>query len=319
MTLVFSLINAACVVQASDRLTTRWQNNRLLGQHDPLANKTVVYLASDGPMILSFAGVAYVGSEPTDEWIARHLIGEAHHRWPDGRIPTIGFRRTPLKRFNEAAWGLQCAIQAEKAFEPGLEVAIAGWRVRRRRLSQTGIIIVKNGASTVRHGHMRLRTKHFGSSMFSVGASVDFKKIEAAASEHRNSLDFLLSASVRSEFLAEMIRRESETNGAVGGDVMAVEIPRWRANETGVVRVRFKPKKPHKVLVSAGERRFAAPAAYWPWVITPAMVRAPSVSIGSGMSMHACGWTFLFEYDLPEQTPGLFFAEMSISRPPPAS
>jgi hypothetical protein len=45
MTLILTAINAACVMQASDRLTTKWRAQRFLGEHDPIANKTVAYLA----------------------------------------------------------------------------------------------------------------------------------------------------------------------------------------------------------------------------------------------------------------------------------
>jgi hypothetical protein len=66
MTLVLTEINAAYVVQASDRLITKWRGPRFLGEHDPIANETVICLAYDGPMVISFAGIAYGGDEPTD-------------------------------------------------------------------------------------------------------------------------------------------------------------------------------------------------------------------------------------------------------------
>ena len=44
MTLVLTAINAACVVQTSDRLTTKYSRQQFLGEHDPLANKTVICL-----------------------------------------------------------------------------------------------------------------------------------------------------------------------------------------------------------------------------------------------------------------------------------
>jgi hypothetical protein len=55
MTLVLIAINHACIVQASDRLTTKVRGLGVLGEHDSIANKTAIYLASDGVMVISFA------------------------------------------------------------------------------------------------------------------------------------------------------------------------------------------------------------------------------------------------------------------------
>jgi hypothetical protein len=46
-------------------------------EHDPLANKTVLYLAADAAVTLSYMGDAYLDGVPTDEWIARCLRGDA--------------------------------------------------------------------------------------------------------------------------------------------------------------------------------------------------------------------------------------------------
>ena len=76
MTLIITAINGACVVQVSDRLTTvKARNSEVISDHDPCANKTIVYVARDGYMSISFAGIAYVGTCPTDDWLAIQLAG----------------------------------------------------------------------------------------------------------------------------------------------------------------------------------------------------------------------------------------------------
>src|SRR5207248_543278 len=101
------------IVQASDRLITKWRGRRLLREHDPIANKTVICLTYDGPMVISFAGTAYVGDEPTDNWIARQLAGCVPNRMPDGRSAAVSFQRLPTRTFNGACWLLQQAIDTE--------------------------------------------------------------------------------------------------------------------------------------------------------------------------------------------------------------
>lgn len=318
MTLVITSINAARVVQASDRLTTRWSGRRLRGQHDPLANKTVIYLSRDGPMVVSFAGMAYVGTEPTDNWIARHLAGEDHHRWPDGRIPMISFKRLPVRRFNEAIWILQKAIEAEPAFAGGLEVAVAGWRIRRRRLAQTAIVIVRTKDETVREGHMRLRTADFGGAILKIGSECSASEIHAAAASHPKRDRLLFDPVIVSDVLQKVIVAKSQSNAAVGSDVMAVEMPRWGSNEAGTVTIRYMPSSSRLAVLAAGRNRVTIEPAYWPWIVTPAGVQAPSVSTGgSGSELSLCGWKFRFEAPPPAQDQPVLFAASSIRRPPP--
>jgi hypothetical protein len=322
MTLVLTWINAFAVVQASDRLTTAWRHGRLVREHDPAANKTIICLAKDGPMVIAFAGVAYVGSEPTDEWIARHLIGREHFRMPDGRIPTLSFGRNPLRTFNQTVWLLEAAIQAEPAFENGLEVAVGGWRIRRRRLAQVALAINKKGKQTQRVGHMRLRSDAYGSALFSIGANTDFSEVAAAAEAHELRDRILSDARVRSGVLADAILRTSRSIRYVGGDVMIVEIPRWRPNTFGAITIRFQPAVDRFLLLSGGGQTRSLPAAFWPWIVTPTCTRAPSTSTGgSGGTLESCGWTFRFEAPSVEAPRhGILYAESSIQRPrPPAS
>jgi hypothetical protein len=209
MTLVLTAINAACVAQASDRLTTKSLGQRLLGEHDPIANKTVICLTFDGPMVISFAGMAYVGDEPTDNWIARQLAGREPNRMPDGSTAAVSFQRLPTRTFNQTCWLLQQAIGAEPAFNApqGLEVAIGGWRIRRRRLVQTLLAIVKTKNGTLRHGHMRLRTAAFGSAFLSIGVNLVLADLNAAMAAHPDQRALLADPATRSAFLAEIIVR----------------------------------------------------------------------------------------------------------------
>ena len=81
VTLVLTLMSMHFVGQVSDRLVTL---ARTRDKYDPLANKAVLYLATNAFVMGSYTGPAYVGEIPTDEWIAESLTGASLHR-PDGR------------------------------------------------------------------------------------------------------------------------------------------------------------------------------------------------------------------------------------------
>src|SRR3546814_14438190 len=82
MTLVLTAITPRYVVQAADRLLTKGTS-----VHDTVANKTIIYRTREGVMVLSYSGIAYLGRQPMDEWIAEQLWGDAIGRGPDGNGP----------------------------------------------------------------------------------------------------------------------------------------------------------------------------------------------------------------------------------------
>src|SRR5260370_24398918 len=270
-------------------------------------------------MVISFSGTAYVGDEPTDNWIARQLAGGTLSRTPDGRTAAFALQRLPTRTFNEACWLLQRAIDAEAVFNPshGLEVAIGGWRIRRRRLVQTLLAMGKTKNGTLGHGHMRLRAADLGSAFSSIGVDLAPADVKAARAAHPDQQALLIDPATRSAFLAEMIVQTSRSNQAVGPDVMSVEIPRWQPDGPRRITIRFRPEAERYAALVGGASPISLPAAFWPWIVTPIRLRAPTVSAGNAMVPHFCGWEFV--HRPPAATPprGLLFAESSIQRPKP--
>jgi hypothetical protein len=87
MTLILSHVNSLYSVQVADRKVVL--EDKGLPEYDPTANKTVVYCAVDGLVSISFAGHAYLGGMPTDEWLATFLWGQPIHKGPDGLKPAL--------------------------------------------------------------------------------------------------------------------------------------------------------------------------------------------------------------------------------------
>jgi hypothetical protein len=316
MTLILTALNGSCVVQVSDRLTVKVRNSKIIGQHDPCANKTIVYVAHDSYMAISFAGAAYVGRCPTDEWIARQLLGKDFLRFNDGRIAMVGTGRHCMKPINQVLWMLERAIATERSFRIGIEISIGGWRIRRKRLIPFLASIARSGNEVQKQTYMRmLRTKLF-SRIQSSGQIIDFETVKADAATYPHRAAMLFNPATRSKFLAETIQQISITNQAVGSDVMAVELVPWTPNGPRDIVIRYRPLAERLGIFKTAAAQFHFPAAFWPWVITPFGYKAPSISTAGGQ------WDIgpiTLRYECPERPPlsSNLFAESSIMRPLP--
>ena len=267
-------------------------------------------------MTLGFAGAAYVGTCPTDEWIAKQLLGKEFLRHDDGRIAMIGIGRHHLKPINQALWMLEQAIASEKSFRIGLEISIGGWRLRRKRLIPFLVGLDRRENQTQKQTYMRMpRTKLF-SRIQSSGQIIDFETVKAAAAAYPDRTAMLFNPAIRSKFLAETIQQISITNKAVGSDVMAVELVPWMPNRPREIVIRYRPLAERFGIFKAAAVQLQFPAAFWPWVITPFGYKAPSISTAGGK------WSIgpiVLRYECPERPllPSNLFAESSIMRPPP--
>lgn len=178
MTQILAIVTRNCVVQASDRLTVKFQKSKFLGDHDACANKSVIYVCRDGYMVVSFAGIAYVGDVPTDEWLAQILIGRVVGRRDEGRPAMLSFGKTLAKQINQALWLLQRSIDTEKSLSGGIEILVSGWRIRRRHLVPFSVGIARSKNETKRFGDMRLPKTINGRKLASAGQLADLRIID---------------------------------------------------------------------------------------------------------------------------------------------
>ena len=266
-------------------------------------------------MTLGFAGAAYVGTCPTDEWIAKQLLGKEFPRHDDGRIAMMGTGPHHLKSINQALWMLERAIAAEKSLKV-LEISVGGWRIRRKRLIPFLVGLEWRGNKIQKQTYMRMpRTKLF-SRIQSSGQIIDFEAVKANAAAYPDRAAMLFNPAIRSKFLAETIQQISITNKAVGSDVMAVELVPWMPNGPREIVIRYRPLAERFGIFKAAAVQLQFPAAFWPWVITPFGYKAPSISTAGGK------WSIgpiMLRYECPERSPlpSNLFAKSSIMRPPP--
>jgi hypothetical protein len=179
------------------------------------------------------------------------------------------------------------------------------------------LAIIKTKDGTLRHGHMRPRTAGFGSEFLSIGVDLAPADVKAARAAHPDQRALLIDPATRSDFLAEVIIQTGRSNQAVGPNVISVEIPRWQPDGPRTITIRFRPEMERFAALVGGASPVSFPAAFWPWIVTPMGMRAPTVSSGDAMVLHFCGWEFVHKAPAATLPRGLLFAESSIQRPKP--
>lgn len=70
MTLILARASSEFVLQVTDRLVTK--NSQ---PFDKVANKNILYIASNAVVAIAYTGLAYIDGKPTDYWIAENLSG----------------------------------------------------------------------------------------------------------------------------------------------------------------------------------------------------------------------------------------------------
>lgn len=119
-----------------DRLLTQGQPGAA-STWDPYANKTILVLAQNGTVIVSYAGLAHIQSKPTDQWLAEAIVGATFRPGIHGGLAT-GFGGSFKVTMAEVMSAIPIAMKADLPREPkrdrshGLQVLISGWTWKRR-------------------------------------------------------------------------------------------------------------------------------------------------------------------------------------------
>src|SRR5260221_2095551 len=126
MTLILSHLSRAFVLQSSDRLVTRLNPGRAPSPFDPLANKTILYLARDAIVAMGYTGPAYIGKLTTDDWIVKTLTGvdvTQDFGIRTGKVPRLFDIGRAMKFLLEELCSSEIARQ-----ESNFELVSVGWQ-----------------------------------------------------------------------------------------------------------------------------------------------------------------------------------------------
>ncbi len=290
MTLIMSLIHTPLAFHVGDRLVTNQEKGRRK-TWDPLANKSVLVLAQNGYMCISYSGLAYINGKPTDQWLAEAAADRQTIPGVQGGL-AARFDTTLMPRIGPALVRVRTAIETDFARQPvryrrnGMRVIIAGWIMRRRRRlnRQPRPFMVRlrhlgRPGSTLKIDQLpRYWDWPRQAALWTVGADPGsaiirlLQEIEQAGFLNEDDYEALL---------VKCIRAVAETDDTVGKDCMSILMGRQ-----GPFRVRFLPNPDADL-----DRK----AAYTPWVIGPGVMWPPSVLYGGLPTLQAGPYQVTFE------------------------
>lgn len=284
MTLHITRLSKSFVLQVSDRLVSG-------GQTDPLANKNIIYFASDAVVSIGFTGLAYGISAtnpnmPTDEWIAGVLWGREIQRGPDGITPATFAVSNITQRLDigQSIELLRKRLQESMEHLPQrynndpFGVVIAGWQEGRRTIVPILVEISKpHGRTEVSVDRRLERNWHIeGRIMASETPSVYL--LEADREKFRRSFP-AADAGESESLIVETTRGVSARHpNKVGPHCMSILL-----QPPNTIRARFIPSFEHyaEYANEAGIVGPRFPVAYSPWIIGPKGFLAPAVLVNS--------------------------------------
>lgn len=296
-----AMANASYVVQVGDRLTSQaWSSASGGVRYRPwevLANKAVVYVASDALVVMSYTGVAYIGDKNTDTWIAEQLDSDI------SRGPYAAFRAGGSERVaNIGSAARSLAERIDRLFSSiparervgGLTIQIVGWKWRRHNSYEMPTVwhlinSGEDGASTQIDRWPRYWGWENGQARLD---AIGYRRNHPLSDlESRISGTTQLYADFVEQQTVDAIRAASSlSSGAIGRDCIAILMALSSAN----VRIRYYPETP----TSAGYDVFT------PWLVSPGVgASAPSRLVAGLPSVQLGGLEVRFERLSPPSGP----------------
>jgi hypothetical protein len=270
MTLILSVSTPAYALHVGDRLVSRGGT-----PHDPLANKAVVFRASDGLVTVGYTGLAFLGRVPTDTWIAGALSG--------GNCASEGgavrYGEFPVRDVGSSLRTLCQRLRSEREFGAGHgEVSAVGWqwdRHRRRALVRNALWVLHCGSGELQWQQIVPRHMPERKRVFRMVWTGDWP---LGAQEWRRLLDQVGTAGADWEAVEKLLvgairQASTEKPGTIGTHCMSILLRPWCVPNA---LIRFIPATAHRGVA------FGQPVevAYSPWLVAPDAIHAPVVLVG---------------------------------------
>jgi hypothetical protein len=330
MTLILSHLSSAFVLQSSDRLVTRLNPGQPPSSFDALANKTIVYLARDAIVAMSYTGPAYIGQLTTDHWIVQTLTGVEVTQ-------NFGTRMGTLPRISDIGRTMKFLLEKLSSSEiahlkTNFELVSVGWQwklVRRALVGRLQPVPMAWGISKTKLGGFEQKVERLPRywhwrkrNFFTAAPAANFDKDQQTKMFEEIRADLSSSPPQTCQDLADKVERAtanaiaatSASNRFVGPNCMSVVLAPPHLSRS--VRVTFFPQQEHTAqLMSKNFAPMTYPAAYTPWIVGPSMMHKPSVFLGKGGWDLALG-AFVVKLNGPDGPDHGLLAAMSSQRRP---
>jgi hypothetical protein len=328
------LVSPEVACQASDRLVVTDERGTF-APFDRRANKTLVLVATDAVAFISYAGEAYIGDVPTDEWIARVITGNRYvsasplvggATWAGtlittGTLPLRDIGQTALilaRELERARTGLRAEDRNRRG--PWIVIAALQWKAKRPMYLWPFLATIEPRQSDARYAASFPPAREERPPFFVIYEAplpTDFARGELDVSSmvrgwrHPEVIEDDLVAAIRIAADRHPTR--------IGKDCVTVST---RADCFGPIRVRFHPGEAHSFNLPGVDE--AIPVAYTPWLIGPKMAAPPQQAFGGAYTdvlgsrrVGAEETVFRAEVDAPEAPGSRWGTRTAYRKPPP--
>jgi len=257
---------------------------------DELSNKNIVYCARDALVTIGYTGCAYIGSMPTDQWIAEKLTGKDFQSLPRRNhnfgIALGGFLNPwldiglSLLRLEEALNHAQDQIPIDwhgAWNKMPFEVIVSGYQWKKNgRFRPIGATISKTS------GSQKFELGYFNRDLLEPGKYlvVGAPTGNVLLDDLRQIVDSISKApayEIEAAFV-ELTRKVSKENSVVGPHCMSILIT---PPHIGQVRIRLIPYTEHFAILSSAHGKEIKICAYSPWLIGPNTCSGPAIISGT--------------------------------------
>ena len=339
MTMIITRVGMPYALQVVDRLVTYKIPGQPITKYDHVANKTLIFVAKDACVTISYSGAAYLKGRTTDQWIAEKVLGEdlaPPPGTPGGGIP-IRFESDPrptadiglaVLRLRQELAAVVSPMSPDWRLAAAPQVTIAGWQWTRRRTLRPLLVSLRDQGHgelyrdcywSPRQGWIR-RSTRAGMDEF------DYMVETSPRGVIPNSERTELAANIRTidatddveQLFIEKIRETSDSNEAIGKDCLSVLV--GHPNDR-IIRVRFHPFVERREILemSPSGTRYELPVSFSPWIIGRGVVSPPQLTVGSfETSVPSSNGNFVVQVEAPEHPTGkgLLALGLSQERPP---
>ena len=296
MTLVLAAHKRDTVFQVSDRLVSQVSIGRSPKPLDVVTNKSVVYLAKDAIVAISFSGRAFLENRRTDLWVTEKLLGMEFEE--SGSIVFFMGGSDPMDVFHACE---QVRVEAERVFH-GLRheryashsFMFCGWQRRRKNHVQPFLWRLENTPSTPGRFEMFNLLKDTPDWWRTTSFSPIGTFRRDIMDELLNRLKNARSPRAVEDELVQTVQLTASCLPGVGADCLVVRLHPEGEHNVVIRYVRQDGGSTVNTKTTKGEPR-VLPYIFTPWILGDGALMPPNLIVGAAGSCIVGGLACRFD------------------------
>jgi hypothetical protein len=298
MTLILARASAEFVLQVTDRLVSYKQ-----APFDKVANKNILYIASNAVVAIAYSGDAYIEEIPTDCWIVENLTGTIADQQ---HCQSTHFGATrPRRDIGHSLCILRDELNKRLTQVQYLLISIHGWQwnskgrlrplvgdITKRKTDQGNLFTIYYEP---RHQYL----DGYPLTTANPSSNITQKELVDLSISLRNK-----TASEAEGLLVDKIREISQHNPLVGPHCISILIPPPSNHN---ITIQYFAADPATLSDPQKLSHDEAMWAYCPWIISPNVCVSPGQLSGGGFHIRTGPFTIKFICETPKHPDWLLY------------